>query len=194
MSDRSPAHAGDVDAAQPAAHRAVDPLFPGRLGVWAGGVLAVTAASVLFAMMAVTFIDVFGRKFLAKPLYGGYEITEFLMGTLIFCALPLITARAGHVTIDVMDHFVPPGWRRWQDVITTAISTIALAYIAWRLWELSFQHVQNREVTMTLHIPHGPFARLFAVMAALAAVASLVHFWSYLTGTRRVHSPLQNTG
>jgi hypothetical protein len=41
---------------------------------------------------------------------------------------------------------------------------------------------------MTLHIPHGPFSRLFAVMAALAAAACLVIVWGYLSGARPVRS------
>lgn len=178
----------------PPAHEIADAIFPGRAGIWTGWVLAIAAASVLFSMMLITFIDVAGRKLFVKPLYGGYEITEFLMGMLIFCALPLITAREGHVTIDVLDRLVPERWRRWQQVIVTAISTVALAYIAWRLWALSFEHVKNREVTMTLHIPHGPFARLFAVMSALSAVASLVIFWEYLRGTRKVRAPAAGEG
>jgi hypothetical protein len=48
--------------------------------------------------------------------------------------------------------------------------------------------MRTREVTMTLHIPHGPFSRLFAVMAALAALACLVIAWGYLTGARPVRS------
>ncbi len=172
----------------PPAYDAVDAIFPGRAGLWTGWVLGIVAASVLFSMMLVTFVDVAGRKLFVKPLYGGYEITEMLMGMLIFCALPLITAREGHVTIDVFDRIVPERWRRWQQVIVTAISTVALAYIAWRLWALSFEHVKNREVTMTLHIPHGPFARLFATMSALSALASLMIFWGYLRGTRKVRA------
>jgi TRAP-type C4-dicarboxylate transport system permease small subunit len=110
------------------------------------------------------------------------------MGMLIFSALPLVTAREGHVTIDVLDHVFPPWFARWQRVAVNAISTAALAFVAWRLWVLSASHMRTHEVTMTLHIPHGPFSRLFAVMSGLAAVACLVIVWGYLSGARRVRS------
>jgi TRAP-type C4-dicarboxylate transport system permease small subunit len=165
-----------------------DPLFPGRLGAWAGRVLGTVSAMVLFAMMVLTFVDVTGRKLFTRPVYGAYEITEFLMGMLIFCALPLVTAREGHVTIDVLDHLVPARFARWQRIAVNTISTAALAFVAWRLWALSASHMRTHEVTMTLHIPHGPFSRLFAVMAALAALASLVIAWGYLSGTRQVRA------
>jgi TRAP-type C4-dicarboxylate transport system permease small subunit len=147
-------------------------------------VLGTVAASVLFGMMVLTFLDVTGRKLFTRPVYGAYEITEFLMGTLIFSALPLVTAREGHVTIDVLDHLLPAAFVRWQRVVVNLVSAGALAGIATRLWVLSASHLRTSEVTMTLHIPHGPFSRLFAVMAALAAVASLVVAGGYLVGGR----------
>lgn len=195
MTSRSPAGAAGTSgggsaagAGWPPVADVADPLVPGRLGTWAGWVLAVVAAGVLFAMMVLTFVDVFGRKLLAKPLYGGYEITEFLMGTLIFCALPLVTAREGHVTIDVFDRLVPVRWRRGHQTIVTGISSLVLASIAWRLWLLAAEHTRHREVTMTLHIPHGPFSRLFAVMSGLAALACLVLSSEYLRGGRPIRS------
>ncbi len=125
-------------------------------------------------MMLLTFVDVSGRKLFSHPIYGAYEVTEFMMGVLIFSALPLVTARENHVTIDVFDHFIPPAIGRWQRVIVNVLSSVTLAFLGWRLWILSASHLRTNEVTMTLHIPHGPFTRVFAVMAVLAAVASLV--------------------
>lgn len=180
------ARGGGPTSPVPPSH--LDTLFPGRLGVWVGRVLGTVAATVLFAMMVLTFVDVTGRKLFIRPVYGAYEITEFLMGTLIFCALPLVTAREGHVTIDVFDHLLPVGFARWQQVAVNTIATAALAFVAWRLWVLSASHIRTHEVTMTLRIPHGPFSRLFAVMSALAAVACLVIVWGYLSGARPARS------
>lgn len=136
--------------------------------------LGTLAAIDLAAMMVLTFVDVTGRKFFASPIYGAYEITEFMMGVLIFSALPLVTAREGHVTIDVFDHFIAPAIGRWQRFLVNLLSTLVLAFLGWRLWILSASHLRTNEVTMTLHIPHGPFSRAFAVLAILAALASLV--------------------
>jgi TRAP-type transport system small permease protein len=137
-------------------------------------VLGTVAAIDLAAMMLLTFVDVTGRKFFAAPVYGAYEVTEFMMGVLIFSALPLVTAREGHVTIDVFDHFIAPAIGRWQRFLVNLLSTLVLAFLGWRLWVLSASHLRTNEVTMTLHIPHGPFSRAFAVLAVLAAVAALV--------------------
>jgi TRAP-type C4-dicarboxylate transport system permease small subunit len=123
--------------------RSPDAILPGWPGDWAGRVLGTVAAVVLFAMMALTFVDVTGRKLFSRPVYGAYELTEFLMGMLIFCALPLVTAREGHVTIDVLDHLLPASLARWQRGIVGLVSTGALALIAWRLWVLSASHFRT---------------------------------------------------
>ena len=136
-------------------------------------------------MMLLTFVDVAGRKLFASPVYGAYEVTEFMMGVLIFSALPLVTARENHVTIDVFDHFIPPRVGIWQRVIVSLVSTAVLAILGWRLWILSASHLRTNEVTMTLHIPHAPFTRAFAVMALLAALACLVVTFEHLRRARR---------
>lgn len=161
-----------------------DAIFHGPLGVWAGWVLGTIVAADLMAMMVLTFFDVSGRKLFASPIYGAYEVTEFMMGMLIFCALPLVTAREGHVTIDIMDHFVPSRAMKTQRVVISLISALVLGVIAWRLWIMSGSHLRTNEVTMTLRIPHGPFTRTFAVMAALATLACLGVAWDYVRGWR----------
>jgi len=161
-----------------------DAIFHGPLGVWAGWVLGTVAAADLMAMMVLTFLDVSGRKLISSPIYGAYEVTEFMMGVLIFTALPLVTAREGHVTIDIMDHFVPRPAMKTQRVVISLISALVLGVIAWRLWIMSGSHLRTNEVTMTLRIPHGPFTRTFAVMATLATLASLAVAWDYIRGWR----------
>ena len=161
-----------------------DALFPGRAGAWAAWVLGTVAALDLAAMMLLTFLDVSGRKFFASPIYGAYEITEFMMGVLIFSALPLVTAGDGHVTIDVLDHFIAPALGRWQRVVVNLLSSVVLAFLGWRLWILSASHLRTNEVTMTLHIPHGPFSRAFAVLALIAALACLLATLQHLRRAR----------
>ncbi len=163
---------------------AEDAIFPGPIGIWAGWVLGTVVAADLAAMMVLTFFDVSGRKLFTHPIYGAYEVTEFMMGVLIFCALPLVTAREGHVTIDIMDHFVPRGAMRAQRIAVSLISAVALGIMAWRLWILSLSHMHTNEVTMTLHIPHGPFTLGFALMAALASIAAFAVALDYLRGAR----------
>lgn len=151
---------------------------------WASRTLGAVTALTLFAMMMLTFVDVSGRYLLRQPVYGGYEVTEFLMGVLIFSGLPILCAREGHVSIDVFDSMIPKRLRRPQMAFVNLVSAGALGATAWRLFVHSGELSKNHEVTMTLKIPHGPFAMAFSFLAAAACIAALVVCWSYLRGTR----------
>ncbi len=152
---------------------------------WASRTLGAVTALTLFTMMMLTFIDVAGRYLLKQPVYGAYEITEFLMGVLIFSGLPILCAREGHVTIDVFDSFFVS--RRAFQIYRAFVNLISagvLGVLAWRMFVQAGELSKNNEVTMTLKIPHGPFAMAFSFLAAAACIACLVVLWSYLRGTR----------
>ncbi|MFO0989858.1 MAG: TRAP transporter small permease [Alphaproteobacteria bacterium] len=151
---------------------------------WAARTLGAVSALTLFAMMLLTFADVWGRYLLRQPVFGGYEVTEFLMGVLIFSGLPILCAREGHVSIDVFDSLIPKRLRRPHLAVVNLISAGILGALAWRLFVHAGELSKNNEVTMTLKIPHGPFAMLFALLSAAACIACLAVFWSYLRGTR----------
>ena len=55
--------------------------------------LGLISAVVLFLMMIITTVDVFGRYVLNKPLPGGFEMTEMALAVLIYAALPLVSMR-----------------------------------------------------------------------------------------------------
>jgi TRAP-type transport system small permease protein len=57
----------------------------------------------LFAIMALTLVDVSGRKLLSQSVPGSLELTELLMVVVIFAALPLVSLRGEHVVFDSLD-------------------------------------------------------------------------------------------
>lgn len=166
-----------------------EPVVAGdRMTRLAGYTLGTVAAITLFAMMLLTFADVWGRYLLNQPVFGGYEVTEFMMGVLIFTALPMLCAQEGHVTIDLLDHFVPKRWLRWQRIVVNIISGIVLAVMSWQVFLLSHQLAGNNEVTMTLKIPHAPFALVFAIMTAFASLACFIVTWGYVKNVRSIQN------
>ncbi len=151
---------------------------------WATRTLGAVTVITLFAMMWLTFADVWGRYLFRAPVPGAYEITEFMMGVLIFSGLPILCVQEGHVTIDVLDPLFPRGWRRPHRAIVNLISGGALGVLAWRMFVQAGELTRNNEVTMTLKIPHGPFAMVFAGLSAAACVACIAVFIAYAFGSR----------
>jgi TRAP-type C4-dicarboxylate transport system permease small subunit len=147
-------------------------------------VLGAVAAAILFGMMAVTAIDVFGRYLFNSPLQGGYELTQLLMASLIFAALPSVTRRGEHITVGLFENTFT-GWLRvFRDGIIAAVIMICSAYLAWRLYVLAGRFSAFGDTTATSRIPIAPFAYAGAAALALCAVAGILLAIEALTARR----------
>lgn len=135
--------------------------------------LGTVAAVLLFAVMTVTVVDVFGRYFLNAPLPAGYEIVQIGMALLVFVTLPILTARDEQVRIDVFQHLFPRGLKPWLRIASEAISLVVIIGFAWLLWRRGASFVASGETTSNLHAPLAPIAFFVAVswFAAAAIVA-----------------------
>jgi TRAP-type C4-dicarboxylate transport system permease small subunit len=137
-------------------------------------VLGYFAAAVLFALMALTCIDVIGRYFLGRPVYGGFEMTEMLLAAVIFAGLPLVTLRGDHVTVDVLDPFMPAGLLRLQHVVACLIGFVATAYLGWRLWLRAVNLDNAGETTAQFKFKLAYLTYGMSILMLLTALAMLV--------------------
>lgn len=127
----------------------------------------------LFAMVALTFTDVLGRRLFNTPVFGANDITEHLMAIIIFAGLPLLTARRGHLSIDLLDHWLlRPRWRAWHRVVDVLIAAV-FGLIAWEFYLAIAEAASINEVSQALNIPRAWMYVFMAFTTALAAVAAL---------------------
>jgi TRAP-type C4-dicarboxylate transport system permease small subunit len=63
----------------------------------------VLAALALFGIMALTLVDVTGRKLPVASVPGSLEVTELLLVVVIFAGLPLVSLQSEHVVFDSLD-------------------------------------------------------------------------------------------
>jgi TRAP-type C4-dicarboxylate transport system permease small subunit len=134
-------------------------------------------------IVALTFADVFARYLFAAPIRGSIEIIEFAMALLIFTALPLVTRHRGHVTVSLIDGVVRGTVRRLKAGLCDAVSTLALALMAWRLWVQAGGDLDAGNRTMMLGLPHAPLVYAMATLAALSALLMATLTWHSLRGT-----------
>ena len=127
----------------------------------------------LFAIMALTFFDVLGRKFADNSIPGSLEMTEMLMVVVIFGALPLVSERGEHVEFDSLDPYLPAWLRRAQAVVVHLLCGAVLLALGWLMWRTGGQFLENGETTAQLKILKAPF--LYG-MGVLCAVTGAVHF------------------
>jgi TRAP-type C4-dicarboxylate transport system permease small subunit len=126
----------------------------------------------LFAIMALTFFDVLGRKFLSESIPGSLELTELMMVMVIFGALPLVSRRGEHVEFDSLDPYLPMWLRRVQQVVVQLICAFTLLGLGWLMWRTGADFSQTGETTAQLKIFKAPF---IYGMGLLCAVTGIVH-------------------
>lgn len=154
------------------------PSLVGRLAHWLDGLLGLVAAVLLFLMMALTFVDVLGRDLLNKPVPGAFELTEIMMGVLIFAGLPLISRRDGHIAVNLFDHLMSPSALRLRQSVMDLIVAASTGAIAWVLWEKAVQLSTYGDATAYLRLPISPVIRVMAVLAALTTVGMIAKAWA----------------
>ena len=129
-------------------------------------------ALALFAIMALTFFDVGGRKLLSRSITGSLELTELLMVVVIFASLPLVSRRGEHVVFDSLDSVWPAWFLRLQGILVNLLCASLMLGLMWLMWKTGQQFTESGETTAQLHIPKAPF---IYGMSVLCGITGLVH-------------------
>jgi TRAP-type C4-dicarboxylate transport system permease small subunit len=136
--------------------------------------LGYVAAALMFCIMLLTCVDVFGRYVLNKPVTGGFELTEVLLASLIFAGLPLVTLRGDHITVDLFDAVTPDWLFRIQHVLATLVGATCTGYLSWCLLLRAIGLDRAGETTSQLQFKIAWLAYAMAVLMALTAAALVV--------------------
>lgn len=135
------------------------------------------SAAALFAMMLLTFSDVFARKFLPSSITGAVELTELLMMVMIFFALPLASLAGEHIVFDLLDRLVPAAVLRWQHRLSHALTAVVFGAGGWLVWNRALRTLGQGDQTSALEIKVAPYHFMAAVMLALTAVMHAYLAW-----------------
>ncbi len=138
--------------------------------------LKLIMAIVMFAMMTITTIDVFGRYLFNAPIPGGFEIVQYLMAFIVFAALPLTTASNSHLSVSLVENRLHGGALRMHRIYTLGISAIALLVIAYRIAEQGNSLSQSKQVSGYLSLPLAPIAWAMTFFAILAVMIIAIMF------------------
>ncbi len=146
-------------------------------------VVGIGAMLLLGVMMLLTVADVTLRYLFAKPIYGGMELTEYLMvcvGTLglAWCAL-----QGAHIKVDLIVSRLPPTAQKVTDIINYLVVIGVCGVIASQAF-LRAKVVQNLGVdSPVLDIPQYPFVLVVSfsyLLLFLISIVLLIHSISSL--------------
>jgi TRAP-type C4-dicarboxylate transport system permease small subunit len=150
-----------------------DSSVPGPLDRAIERALGALSAIVLFVMMALTCVDVVGRYLLNRPVPGGLEMIEVLVAATVFAALPLVTLREGHVTVDLLDAVSPDWLLRVQHVLGNLLAAAVCGALAWQLWIRAGRMLGYGDTTAVLRIPLYPLTYSMSILVGLCALVYL---------------------
>ena len=134
------------------------------------------AAIFLLAMVAINVVDVGLRSGLNAPIFGTYEIVEFLLAAVAFLAIPETFLRGQHITVELIDQVVSERAVDWLRALGTLTALLFLGLLAWHMVQPALDFIEFNEITMDLQLPRIWQASLILAGIGLAAVAVLVLF------------------
>ncbi len=142
---------------------------------WLAFFLEVIAAVTLFFLMILTCADVFGRYFLANAVDGTTELTEMGIAILVFAEMPVITWRAGHVVVDILDRWLSNTVVKALGLLSALVISTSLYYLATRIYYLANRSFRREEVTEYLQMPVGYIIEYIAIMSWVTAAAMITY-------------------
>jgi TRAP-type C4-dicarboxylate transport system permease small subunit len=145
------------------------PGFSQRLSGW----LETLGAIALFAMMAITFVDIVGRSVLNRPLAGSTDLVQVLLLLTAGCMLPAVTLRGEHLSIGLFDNARLTTPERARRVIVATFVAVGFAALAALLWRHGGETATNQDLIGYLRIPVSPFVYALSMVCIASAVASV---------------------
>lgn len=141
-----------------------------RASTW----LVRVGAAALAIMMLLTFLNVAGRKLLNSPVVGAVEMTELLMGLIVFLGIAYTTHSRSHVTVDIITSRLPGRARDALALAALILSAGFMAFVSWRLWVVANETVSDNLRTQVWELPVYPAAYLMAAGSTLVVLILLV--------------------
>jgi TRAP-type C4-dicarboxylate transport system permease small subunit len=135
--------------------------------------LQVAVGAVMFALMALTGVDVVGRYVFNRPVLGTDEIVAYGMAVIIFGGLPLATLRGEQITADFAAGWLRNVARGLFSRFANLFAAVALGFLAWRLLILAERQFAKGDGSTLLQLPYAPLGYFMALMAGASALASL---------------------
>lgn len=127
----------------------------------------------LTAMVLITCAEVIMRYFFGRPIFGSAEMTQLLLGVLVFSGMFAVTRDRGHVNVSLFEPFLLRHFRRGYRIlfdVCTLIGVVAVTVIlGWRVWDLT----HYPETTVVLHVPMIWIVSAMTVLAGLAIIGAL---------------------
>lgn len=143
--------------------------------------LALIAGTFVVVMMAVTVADISLRSLFNAPLQGAYEMTEFMMGGVVFLGLAYVQRAKGHLAIEILTHRLPLPGQRIVRVLGYLIALMLFCAIAWESSKLAYRAWDIQDYTMgAARLPLWPARSAIALGSFMFCIRLVIDMVSEL--------------
>ena len=146
----------------------------------------------LTVLVLITVVDVFGRYLLGIPLSGTSEITEIVLGILIYIGLPYISKNEEHISVSLLSNYLPNNLKIIHKILVNFVVTLLLLVIARQLYLHGIDLKSYQEVTTFLEIPKAPIAFAMALLTILASFNTIMNMFGYIFEKRDITADKQS--
>lgn len=137
-------------------------------------VLETLAAVLLFLLMAITVVDVVGRYFVGRLLPGSAEISAIVLALLVFTAIPLVSRRREHITVDLFTFAPGSALGRASGAIAVAFTAFCSFWVGVEVWLLGRDLAAHGDTSSFLKIPYAPVAFFIAIASLISGAFALL--------------------
>jgi TRAP-type C4-dicarboxylate transport system permease small subunit len=144
----------------------------------AGGLCAVGVICVV-TMMVLTTADVVARYVFNSPTMWADEMASYLLVAIVFLGLAQNLRSDGHIRIDVVTNYVPPGARRVLEVFAFAIAILFSVILIAGTWT-RFHNFWTRNTLSDSPLMTPMWIAMVPVVIG-AAVLGIASVWGFVT-------------
>lgn len=134
-----------------------------------------------WALGIVVFAQFFFRYFLNMPLGWTEELARYLMISIAFLGLPVVTRRGEHIAIDMFVGVVPPIARPWFKCLAEIIQILIVGTLAWQAWALA---QLSGQAMSSIPLPKSVIYYIVLLGLSLNQAATVLRLSDRLRGAR----------
>ncbi len=153
---------------------------------WLTVPLDIFAGLILSAMVVLNCADVIGRELWNSPVFGATELTRLMIPFVVFAAMPIVTYREEHISVDLIDLFYPAGGINVRQIALNLITMLLMAGVTVQLYFAAVDAREFTEMTEDLSIGLWNVYYFTSAMAAISTFLLFLNLIRYLRG----HGPL----
>jgi TRAP-type C4-dicarboxylate transport system permease small subunit len=144
-------------------------------------VMAFVAAGILFLLAALTFLDVFGRRFFDAPITGTIELVELGTAIAAFFAMPRAFITDSHVSAQFIERLTRGKVGLVISFIRGLLMVVAIGLMSYAISLNAFDLMHSDRVTIELELPLYPFNTIIAAATWISTCAALAWLIRALT-------------